>query len=308
MSLEFRNVSHAFGSSRVLKDVSLEAKPGEITCLLGPSGSGKSTLLRLAAGLEKLQAGEVLIAGKAVAGAGTDMSPEKRPTGLLFQDYALFPHLSVAANIAFGLKGESQGAKAARIAELLQSIGLAGFEKRYPHTLSGGQQQRIALARALAPRPQVLLMDEPFASIDSTLRRSLREATRLLLRASQTVVLMVTHDPEEALEMADTIAVLDTGEIVQAGSPNEVYEQSATKTVAALFGGAQILPGIFQGAHVDTDYGALPLPRPAPEGEPTGQKVELVVRPRGLTCTIHAGSDLIVKGSEVCPRVAGKHW
>ncbi len=301
MSLTFRNINHAFDKTGVLRDLNLEAKEGEITCLLGPSGGGKSTLLRLAAGLEKVQSGEIHLDGELLAARGRDLAPEKRPTGLIFQEYALFPHLSVAANIVFGLGKPDRDSGGAHITSLLATVGLTGFEKRFPHTLSGGQQQRVALARAMAPEPRVLLMDEPFASIDSTLRRSLRESTRRVLKTSGSVVVMVTHDPEEAMEMADCIAVLDQGRIVQTGSPQEVYEQSATKTVAALFGGAQIMPGLFKGAYVETEYGPLKVPVLPPAEGKTDQKVDVVTRPAGLVVSEDPENDLVVVDKRYTP-------
>ena len=283
MSLEFRGVSHAYDTQAVLRDVDLTAEPGEITCLLGPSGSGKSTLLRLAAGLERLQAGEILLDGQRMAGEGVDEPPESRAVGLVFQDHVLFPHRTVAQNVAFGL---ARGRKAARrsevhatVQEQLARVGLEGLADRFPHTLSGGQQQRVALARALAPRPRAMLLDEPFANVDATLRRRLREDTRRALREASSIAVVVTHDPEEALELADSIAMMVAGEIVQVGSPTDIWQRPSGSVVAALFGNAQRLTGEAQGGKVCTRFGTV---------EPSEQEVadgaaEIIVRPDAVS-------------------------
>ena len=207
VSLEFRHIAHAYGGVAALGDVSFIAPAGEITCLLGASGCGKSTLLNLAAGLLKVQAGAVCLGGAVLADAARHPAPEHRPVGLVFQDGALFPHMTIAQNIGFGLPRARHG----EVAGWLEQVGLAGLGARYPHELSGGQQQRAALARAMAPGPEVLLMDEPFASVDIVLRRKLRRDCRMLLRASGTTTLLVTHDPSEALDIADSIAVMERG-------------------------------------------------------------------------------------------------
>ena len=254
MSLAFQNVGHSYGDLRVLSGVTLEARSGEILCLLGASGSGKTTLLRLAAGLESLQEGSIFVDGALIAAPGRDMPPEKRSFGMVFQDHALFPHLTVAENIAFGLAKRSKEEVRAVVAQRLASVGLAGFETRYPHTLSGGQQQRVALARALAPSPTAMLLDEPFASVDVTLRRALREEARLALKETGVVTLVVTHDPVEAMEIADRIAVMERGRIAQCATPEELYAKPASALVASLFGDAQRFPAIVRGeigrAHV----------------------------------------------------------
>ena len=282
MSLEFRGVSHAYDTQVVLRDIDLRVHPGEITCLLGPSGSGKSTLLRLAAGLERLQAGEILLDGQRMAGEGVDEPPESRPVGLVFQDHVLFPHRTVAENVAFGL---ARGRKAADrenvravVEEQLAAVGLDGLEDRYPHTLSGGQQQRVALARALAPKPRAMLLDEPFANVDATLRRRLREDTRRALREAGSMALVVTHDPEEALELADSIAMMVAGEIVQVGTPPEIWQQPAGSVVAALFGNAQRLTGEAQGGIVSTRFGTIEPTAPVHDGA-----VEIIVRPDAVS-------------------------
>ena len=258
MGLEFQDISYSYSRDKILKGISLTAKRGEVTCILGPSGCGKTTLLRLAAGLMPVQEGQVVLDGESMASPKSSLPPEKRPVGLVFQEGALFPHLSVGANVAFGLTG-NEAEKNETVAAYLKKVGLAGFEGRFPHTLSGGQQQRVALARALAPAPKVLLLDEPFANIDSQLRRDLREETRRTLKESGTVVMLVTHDPEEALEMADHIVVMDQGLVAQAGSPQHLFDQPATIEVAKMFGRGQALSALMVEDHIETPFGNWPL-------------------------------------------------
>ncbi len=245
MSLRLSNISHHFGAVRAVDGASLDAAPGEIVCLFGPSGCGKTTLLRLAAGLEPLQAGEVALDGETLAGAGRQTPPEKRPIGFVFQDYVLFPHLTVEKNIAFGLKGASDAKQ--RIAEQLNAFGIEELARRYPHELSGGQQQRAALARAMARKPQALLLDEPFASIDVVLRRRLREELRRVLKEQKAAVLLVTHDAEEALALGDRIALMREGKIVEAARPEDLYGNPQTPDGAGLFPGCQVLAGESKG-------------------------------------------------------------
>jgi iron(III) transport system ATP-binding protein len=277
MGLRLDDVSHAYNGTDVVRRVSLCVRPGEVACLLGPSGCGKTTLLRLAAGLERLGRGRVAIGGRPMAdgATGLDVSPERRRVGLMFQDYALFPHLSVAENIAFGLARRPDRAR--RVAEALDRLGLAQLADSYPHTLSGGQAQRCALARALAPEPLVLLLDEPFSGLDVTLRAQVREQTLALLRESGVATLIVTHDPEEAMFMADRLWIVAEGAVVQSGTPAEAYLRPATAAVARLFGPLNELPGRVVAGVIDTplgpiDAGGLP--------EATGARV--LVRPEGL--------------------------
>ncbi len=255
VSLEFRHIAHAYGGVEALGDVSFTAPAGEITCLLGASGCGKSTLLNLAAGLLKVQAGAVCVDGEVLADSARHPAPEHRPVGLVFQDGALFPHMTIAANIGFGLPRTRQS----EVAGWLEQVGLAGLGDRYPHELSGGQQQRAALARAMAPGPAVLLMDEPFASVDIVLRRKLRRDCRMLLRASGTTTLLVTHDPAEALDIADRIAVMERGRIVQFGTPSELHDAPASAAVGAIFSGAQIVAARMSATGLVTAFGTWPL-------------------------------------------------
>jgi iron(III) transport system ATP-binding protein len=248
--------------------------------LLGPSGCGKTTTLRLIAGFEDPDAGVIEVGGRVVAavGDGTWRSepPEARRVGMVFQDYALFPHLSVADNVAFGLPRLSRGEREARVAAALATVGLAGLGGRAPHQLSGGQQQRVALARALAPNPAVVLLDEPFSNLDPELRAEVRAEVRQILAAAGATALLVTHDREEALSLADRVAVMGGGRIVQVATPEELYHRPATRWVAAFVGDAEFLPGEANGRRVATDLGDLPAHSAA-----TGP-VEVMLRPEQL--------------------------
>ncbi|MGB3471282.1 MAG: ABC transporter ATP-binding protein [Erythrobacter sp.] len=263
MSLEFSHIAHAYTSAvragekgeRALEDVSFTAPTGEITCLLGASGCGKSTLLNLTAGLLGVQSGQIAIDGEVLAQPGHNPPPEARPVGLVFQDGALFPHMTIAKNIAFGLPADRRD----EIEPWLERVGLSGLGGRYPHELSGGQQQRAALARAMAPQPQVLLMDEPFASVDIVLRRRLRRECRILLRERGATTVLVTHDPDEALDVADRIAVMEAGRIVQIGTPQELYDAPAAPSVGAIFGGAQIVSARVIEGKFESSFGRWPL-------------------------------------------------
>ncbi|MYD96242.1 MAG: ABC transporter ATP-binding protein [Gammaproteobacteria bacterium] len=277
MGLEFHDVSHRFDGELVLRNVSLVASAGEITCLLGPSGSGKSTLLRLAAGLERLQSGSMRIDGELLCEPGHDPPPENRPIGLVFQEHVLFPHLTVRQNVAFGLDRLASTQRRRIANECMASVGLTPFAERFPDTLSGGQQQRVALARALAPEPRAILLDEPFANVDPTLRRSLREDARRALRSAGGITLLVTHDPEEALDLADRIAVLDRGCIVQTGTPTEVWRSPASRTVAEMFGSAQHLRGTATEGVVTTAFGTV-----SEHAERSGD-VDVIVRPAAVS-------------------------
>ncbi|HEY9344811.1 MAG TPA: ABC transporter ATP-binding protein, partial [Inquilinus sp.] len=222
--LTLERICRSFGTVRALDEVSLSIAPGEIVCLVGRSGCGKSSLLRIIAGVDAPDSGRILLDGAEIAGPGGFVEPEDRNVGFMFQDYALFPHLTVEENVAFGLKRLPREAARARAAEVIGRIGIAALAGRYPHTLSGGEQQRVALARALAPKPVILLMDEPFSNLDRGLREQVREETIATLRALGTTAIMVTHDPEEALSAGDRVVLMQKGRIVQAGSGYEIYD------------------------------------------------------------------------------------
>lgn len=307
MSLEFRHIAHAYGEVAALNDVSFTAPTGEITCLLGSSGCGKSTLLSLAAGLLPVQRGSVHVAGALLAQPGTNPPPEARPVGLVFQDLALFPHMNVADNVAFGMKRADRGA----VDGWLDQVGLSGLGGRYPHELSGGQQQRAALARAMAPEPAVLLMDEPFGSVDIVLRRSLRRECRMLLRERGTTTVLVTHDPEEALDVGDRIAVMEAGRIVQFGTPEDLHDRPVTASVGAIFGGAQVMQAVREGEFLHTPLGLWPLSCVAGE-VPDAALLEILIHAETLDCEPDA-QGLIVRdvhplgvASRVLLRTAGQ--
>ena len=255
MSLTFKHISHAYDGVEALSDIELTAGEGEILSLLGPSGCGKTTLLNLTAGVLPVQAGEILLGGVPLASKHLNPPPEKRPVGLVFQEGALFPHLTVKENIAFGVADKST--HTVLVGELLEQIGLEGFEARYPHTLSGGQQQRVALARALAPQPDVLLMDEPFANIDIILRRRLREQTRRILHDRNCTTILVTHDPEEAMEVSDKIAIMESGKIVQHGTARDLYQDPTSLSVAMLTGGGAVIEAEFKDGSFVTRFGSI---------------------------------------------------
>ena len=253
-ALALDNVSHAYGNLRAVDGLSLDLQSGEVVCLLGPSGCGKTTVLRLAAGLERLQRGQVLIAGRAVAGNGQEMPPEDRDVGLVFQDFALFPHLSVGDNVAFGLEGLEPAARRERVLATLSQVGMEDYSTSFPHTLSGGQQQRVALARALAPKPKVVLLDEPFSGLDFLLRNQIRDDTLHILKEGGTATLLVTHDPEEAMFMADRIALMRAGKIIQVGRPVDLYCAPKDAFVASFFGNINRLEGVVMNASVRTPF------------------------------------------------------
>jgi len=298
--LHINNVSHAYDNGNpVLIGISVFVAPGELVCLLGPSGCGKTTLLRVAAGLEQLQVGQVTIAEKVVAEGlnGLHVPPEKRGIGLMFQDYALFPHLNVFENVTFGLTANTPERR--RWAEkALARMDLADYADSYPHILSGGQQQRVALLRALAPGPRVLLLDEPFSGLDVTRRADVRAETLGFLRETGVATLMVTHDPEEAMFMADRILVMDQGRILQDGTPVQTYYQPNSAFVAALFGPVNRLMGEVRDNHVPTPLGTFET-----KNMNDGTRVEILIRPEGLRLTHPGEAPEILAGDE--PRNSG---
>ncbi|MFD7552531.1 ABC transporter ATP-binding protein [Streptomyces sp. NPDC059578] len=250
--LRITSVSSSYGpGDPVLDGVDLTVPEGEVAALLGPSGCGKTTLLRVIAGFLDPDAGEVSVGGRTVSGPGVRIPPQRRGIGLVAQEGALFPHLSVARNVAFGLRGAPRGERRSRTAEMLELVGLGDFGERMPHELSGGQQQRVALARALAPRPALVLLDEPFNALDSGLRAGLRSDVRTALRAAGATALLVTHDQEEALSSADRVAVLRAGRVVQCAPPEELYARPADPWVASFVGAAVRLPGTLDAVDAD---------------------------------------------------------
>jgi iron(III) transport system ATP-binding protein len=253
-------VTKRFGAVAAVADAGLTVERGELLAVLGPSGCGKTTMLRLIAGFEHPDAGDVRIDGRAVSGPGW-VPPERRQVGMVFQDYALFPHLSVAENVGYGLP---RSRRRARVAEVLELVGLAGLEERNPHELSGGQQQRVALARALAPEPAIVLLDEPWSNIDPLLRGAMRDDIARILRTAGVTVVLVTHDQEEAFSLADRIALMDAGRVVQVGTPEEMYYRPVTRRVAEFVGATNFVPAASQlgRALVKDDDGGEVLVRP----------------------------------------------
>jgi iron(III) transport system ATP-binding protein len=266
-------VTKRFGDVTAVDDASLCVARGEIVALLGPSGCGKTTLLRLVAGFERPDGGVVEVAGRHVAG-GTWVPPERRRVGMVFQDYALFPHLTVRENVGFGLSRRERGG---RVAELLAIVGLDGLGPRYPHELSGGQQQRVALARALAPSPELVLLDEPWSNVDPFLRETLRSEVAEIIRPLGVTVVLVTHDREEAFSLADRIALMRNGTVVQEGTSEELYFAPATRWAAEFVGAANVLAGRVERGLVTTPVGSFPVG--AQGGRPD---VEVLVRPELL--------------------------
>lgn len=264
--LQLDNVSKRFSAAPVVDEVSLKLRQGELLSLLGSSGCGKTTLLRLIAGFERPQSGTIELAGQEVAGAHRWQAPEQRDIGMVFQDYALFPHLTVAENVGFGLKKsrrKKSGYPAPQakkmVAEAIAQVGLSGLEKRYPHELSGGQQQRVALARALAPQPALILLDEPLSNLDVQVRSHLRQEIRNILKTTGTTAIFVTHDQEEALSISDRVAVMNQGKLEQIATPEMLYDQPETRFVAEFVTRGNFLPASYSGKGWKTAIGTLML-------------------------------------------------
>ena len=274
VGLRLDHLVKSFGDKAVLQGLSCSVAPGEIVCLLGPSGCGKTTALRIAAGLEKQERGKVWVQDQLVAGGHVFVSPEKRQIGLMFQDYALFPHLTVADNVGFGLHKLAKKARAARVAELLSQVGLAGDAHCYPDMMSGGQCQRIALARAIAPRPAVMLLDEPFSGLDRRLRTALRRDMMAVLLQSEAAVLMVTHDPCEAMELADRIILMRDGKEVQTDTPRNLYEYPVDRDAANFLGEINEIE-----ARVEDGYAISPLGAIRADKFRHGDRLRICLRP-----------------------------
>jgi iron(III) transport system ATP-binding protein len=281
-AIDAEGVEKAFGGTRAVDGASLRVGEGELVALLGPSGSGKTTLLRVIAGFEAPDAGRVAIGGREVAGNGSWVEPEHRRIGMVFQDGALFPHLTVEGNVGFG------ASRRERVAECLGLVGLTARAADYPHELSGGERQRVALARALAADPEVVLLDEPFASLDAGLRESLRSEVAEILRAAGTSALLVTHDQAEALSLAGTVAVMREGRIEQVGTPEEIYERPRSRWLAEFLGDADVLPGTASDGVVDCELGRF-----GAAAELAGD-VHVVIRPESVAIGLGPGSDAVV--------------
>ncbi|MEZ5647698.1 MAG: ABC transporter ATP-binding protein [Alphaproteobacteria bacterium] len=283
VALELQGVAHRYGKLEAVRGVSFQLKPESVTCLLGPSGCGKTTILRLIAGLEDIQVGDILIKGQSVVNSkGALVPPERRGVGIVFQDYALFPHLSVRDNIAFGLPPGPD--RSNRVSAALEAVHMQDYAIAFPHMLSGGQQQRVALARALAPRPTVLLLDEPFSGLDRALRARVRDQTLHILKQSGIATLIVTHDPEEAMFMADHLAVMREGRIVQQGTPTELYFHPIDPFVAGFLGEINDLSGQVVAGNVATPFGVVPAMNLA-----EGTQVRILIRPEALRLTAITG-------------------
>ncbi|WP_318569403.1 ABC transporter ATP-binding protein [Salinigranum marinum] len=278
--LELDDVAKRYGDEPVIADLSLSVNEGEILTLLGPSGCGKTTTLRLIAGLDRPDAGTIRLNGDPVSGDGAFVAPERRGVGVVFQEFALFPHLTAAENVAFGLKEASTAETDARVRELLDLVGLEAQADSYPDELSGGQQQRVALARSLAPEPEILLLDEPFSNLDVDLRVAMREEVRDIIKEAGVTAVSVTHDQEEAMSISDRVAVVNDGRIEQIGEPEQVFQHPESRFVAGFLGYASFIPGHVDGDVVRTDLGSVPRDQIhglAPEYDDTA--IDILVRP-----------------------------
>lgn len=298
-AIEFQDVSFSTSRARIISDISLTFEAGRITCLLGPSGCGKTTVLRLAAGVARPTSGRILLEGREVAGPSVFVPPERRNIGLMFQDYALFPHLTVLQNVVYGLYAVSpeDARKAALTA--LDRVGLAALSDRFPNRLSGGEQQRVALARAIVPRPQVILMDEPFSGMDQRLREQVRADTLAVVRETRATAVLVTHDPMEAVEFADYIYLMRSGSILQRGTPQELYAEPLDASAARFFASYNQFPGRVRDGRVDTPMGQVSAGQFA-----EGQVVDVLVRPTAITLAPgHEGVEAYVLES----RFLGEH-
>ena len=274
--LEVKNLSRSFGNLTVVDKISFQIFSGQVTCLLGPSGCGKSTTLRMIAGVEKPSSGQIFVDEELTSNASFQVPPEERSIGLMFQDFALFPHLNVQQNVYFGLAG-SKEFKEKRSLDLLERVGLAHLAFNYPHSLSGGEQQRIALIRALAPQPKIMLMDEPFSGLDDRLRDEVRDETFNLLRSEDAAVLMVTHDPQEAMKVADEIALMRDGKILQRGAPYNIYNAPVDLKALQFFSDANSIQATLKGSLADTPFGQFFAP-----GLADGTDIDIVFRPQHI--------------------------
>lgn len=286
LAIRARDLTRSFGDAVALDHFSLDVWEGGVVTILGPSGCGKTTALRVIAGFENA-GGSVEIHGRTVLGPGVHVPPERRRVGMVFQDYALFPHMTVAGNVAYGLP---RGDRAPRVGEVLELVGLTGLEGRMPNELSGGQQQRVALARALAPKPEVILLDEPFSNLDASLRDRVRRELRTILTEARTTAVFVTHDQEEALATSDIVAVMREGRVLQADTPGHLYSNPADRWVAEFLGDADVLESVARDGRVDTPVGAF-------DTDIHGS-VSVVVRPENVQISLGETPNAVVAGSE----------
>jgi iron(III) transport system ATP-binding protein len=294
--LELRSVSCAYEPTRpAVRDITFSAREGEILCLLGPSGCGKTTILRAIAGFEPVRSGEIFLSGRLVSSSNGTVPTEERHVGMVFQEYALFPHLRVADNIAFGLRALPRAERRRRVQEMLQLTGLEGFERRYPHELSGGQQQRVALSRALVQNPVVLLLDEPFSNLDPDMAGRMRQELHALLRRMKTTTILVTHDHDEAFAMADRIAVLNQGALEQMDAPEVIYHLPSTPFVADFVGQADFISGTVQGGMVHTELSEFPNTLTCADGS----SVVVMIRPDDIQ---------LIPNKTASPRIVGRQF
>ena len=280
--VECRGVTKRFGDVVAVEDVAFALMPGEVVSILGASGCGKTTLLRLIAGFDAVDAGEILLQSDLASSVEYHMPPELRRMGMVFQEYALFPHLTVAQNVSFGLRESARSERSRMTDDALELVRLTGLEGRYPHELSGGQQQRVALARTLAPSPIAVLLDEPFSNLDASMRHDMRREVAAILRANGTAALFVTHDREEAFAFADRVGVMNDGRLAQLEEPDVLYQFPVSPSVARIVGDCEFIPGTVRGDYADTEIGWLPYRLPGGQAS-DGTELLLMLRPHDIT-------------------------